>query len=168
MKISKTQIRKYIRSSLLNEITDLETGSTDFVTTKYEQCPKIIVPPIFKDLFIDKVYGQNPNEMRNNLSRRYSELADNKQTAVLFAQAMSDDNINTIMGYLNDFMNIAGVPAMFCKFLQMAIDAAAEVIDLLRLESRGLLAADSKFMIATVTHALSIPIRFVWPFSKSR
>tara|TARA_B100000674_G_scaffold454616_1_gene427706 strand:- start:9692 stop:10909 length:1218 start_codon:yes stop_codon:yes gene_type:complete len=133
MKINKYNLRKYIKATLLNEVTALETGQTNFTTTRYEQCPKIIVPPIFKDLFLDKIYGENPNEMRVNLSRKYSELHGSKQNAVLFEKAFSDENIDTIMGYLNDFMNIAGVPAIFCKLLQSAIDAAAEIIDLLRL-----------------------------------
>jgi hypothetical protein len=37
------------------------------------------------------------------------------------------------MAMLSDFINVTGIPAMFCKFLQKAIDAAAEMINLLNI-----------------------------------
>jgi hypothetical protein len=66
MKVNEKTIRRYIRNSLLSEIVALETGSTDFMTTKYEQCPQIKIPPIFRELYLDKMYGEKPEEMRIN------------------------------------------------------------------------------------------------------
>lgn len=131
MKINRKNLRRYIQLSLIKEITDLSTQETNFKTTKYEQCPQIVVPPIFRELYLDKVYGETPSQMRTNLQRRYSELTQDKQAAVRFATVFSDENIAAVMGLVNDFMNIAGVPAMFCKFLQMAIDQAAQMLDVL-------------------------------------
>ena len=132
MNISEDKIKLLIRESLMNEVTQLITkqGGTSFIEAKYKECKQIKIPPIFKDLFIDKVFGETPNEIRNNIRKNYSDLERNEQTALLFAEAFSDDNINIILDYMTQFANIMGVPAMFCEFLQLAVDKAAGIIEL--------------------------------------
>lgn len=135
MKISEAKIRKLIRESLLvSEVVDLATGTTDFETVRFAKCEKINFPPIFREIFFQFTFGQTPRDMANNVRRHLTGKTPRGTTAEIWAQnvnaLVNEETFDTIMGYVNQFMNVVGVPAVFCKFLQQAVDLFADIANL--------------------------------------
>ena len=135
MKITESKIKRLIKYSLMHEVVDLATGNTQFDTVRFAKCEKIEMPPVFRQIFFDKAFGQSPTEMRKNITVHLSkQMPANKTTAEEWAQringVLNPESMDMIFYYLNEFANIAGVPAVFCKFLQMAIDEAGDILEL--------------------------------------
>jgi hypothetical protein len=142
IKLSEKTVRGIIKPTFVNEIVDLATGVTDFETPKFEKCEQINIPPIIKDWLLNKWFDQNPEEVRANLKTHFSNpgLAfpgsqdwNNKsprEQAQIVNSVFSDESIKNISYLLNQFTNISGIPAVFCKFLQMAIDELAKLMGL--------------------------------------
>jgi len=135
MKITESKIKRLIKYSLMNEVVDLATGNTQFDTVRFAKCEKIEIPPVFRQIFFDKAFGQSPTEMRKNMTVHLSkQMPGNKTSTEEWAQringVLNPESMDMIFYYLNEFANIAGVPAVFCKFLQMAIDEAGDILEL--------------------------------------
>jgi hypothetical protein len=135
MKITESKIKRLIKYSLMHEVVDLATGNTQFDTVRFAKCEKIEMPPVFRQIFFDKAFGQSPAEMRKNITVHLrKQMPGNSTTAEEWAQRISGvlnpESMDMIFYYLNEFANIAGVPAVFCKFLQMAIDEAGDILEL--------------------------------------
>jgi hypothetical protein len=124
MKIKRSDLEKLIQTNLMNEIVSLSTGGTNYETVDYEKCD-IKIPQIFKDVFLNTFYdGITPREVRSAMSQHFEESnpRSNKEKAARIAAVFNDDVINNITSLLTSFANIAGVPAVVCNFLQLAIN----------------------------------------------
>jgi hypothetical protein len=135
MKITESKIKRLIKYSLMHEVVDLATGGTQFDTVRFAKCEKIEMPQVFRQIFFDKAFGQSPAEMRKNITVHLKkQMPGNKTSSEEWAQRISGvlnpESMDMIFYYLNEFANIVGVPAVFCKFLQMAIDEAGDILEL--------------------------------------
>jgi hypothetical protein len=151
MKIKEKTLRKIIKMPQMHEIVDLSTGSTQFETNSFEDCQQIKIPKLFKDVFLNKLYAKKgysptPREVKSAVTKHFNNVSQGiggvgqiprnwktmseKQKIQIINAMFSDEVIDNMSFYMQQFMSIAGVPAVFCKFLQMAIDELASIMEL--------------------------------------
>lgn len=151
MKIKEKTLRKIIKMPQMHEIVNLSTGDTKFETNSFEDCQQIKIPKLFKDVFLNKLYAKKgysptPREVKSAVTKHFNNVSQGiggvgqiprnwktmseKQKIQIINAMFSDEVIDNMSFYMQQFMSIAGVPAVFCKFLQMAIDELASIMEL--------------------------------------